>query len=199
MKQFELNLEYDKTAVVHDRLCLIYKFSTSEKVPLKEAEKKAKQIFNNKYLHIFCSGTKQLCVAFDTDKWFEDAGTIVDTENRFVKRLQLKRIPNVILTRANANDYTTNIERRFRIYLKDSRPLREKIFKALGNMNYPIPYLKFKYDGNLNCLNIEVKEQFRQSALVNFITKHTQKPVKKTDFDSSVETYLKAIKNEKRR
>ena len=146
-----------------------------------------------KYISIKSFSTKYVSFVFDIDSWFKSKLKLVDTENRYVKKVLLNKLPTMILNNVNAVDYTKIIEGSFRNYLAVNKELKQKIANSVAE-NLPLVYYRFKYDGNLNAMRIEVKEQFRHNIMAILKSKkNPRKELKKMDFDSSVETYLKFI------
>ena len=100
----------------------------------------------------------------------------------------------MILNNVSSVEYTKIIEASFRNYLSKNQELKTSIAKSVAE-NLPFAYYRFKYDSSLNIMRIEVKEEFRHNIMAVLKSKkNPNKKIKKMDFDSSVETYLKFIK-----
>lgn len=200
----EVNIEYNKFDIVNKRLILIYDIKLvnfSDKNVLKqELETKIKKLIpkgEDKYIRIKSLSTKNVYFDFDADNWFKSKLKLVDTANRYVKKILLNKLPTMILNNINAVDYTRIIEGSFRNYLAVNQELKQKITNSVAE-NLPLVYYRFKYDGSLNAIIVEVKEQFRHNIMAVLKSKkNPRKELKKMDFDSSVETYLKFVNKKK--
>ena len=172
-RNFEISLEYNRTDILNKLLVLIFdvkvvNFSEQkvDKNALKEEILKKIPKGEEKFFYLRSYNNKNASFIFEINKWFDSKNKLVETENRYVKRLILNRLPTLITNNVNAVDYTKVIEASFR-----------------------------NYDGNLNAMKIEVKEQFRHNIMTVLKSKNNpRKELKKMDFDSSVETYLKFMK-----
>lgn len=205
MKQdFEINLEYNKSTIINKTLCLNFDIKTvnfsKNKIDKNEILKEIKKQIpkgEEKYFIVNNYSNKSVSFLFNINKWFEAKQKLIETENRYVKRLVLEKIPTLILNNINAIEYTKVIEESFRNYLLKNEKLKTKISNSVAEQ-LPIVYYRFKYDGNLNAIKIEVKEQFRHNIMAVLRSKkNSNKKLKKMDFDSSVETYLKFTKKKK--
>jgi hypothetical protein len=200
-RNFEISLEYNRTDILNKLLVLIFdvkvvNFSEQkvDKNALKEEILKKIPKGEGKFFYLRSYNNKNASFIFEINKWFDSKNKLVETENRYVKRLILNRLPTLITNNVNAVDYTKVIEASFRNYLTKNMELKSKIASSVAE-NLPMVYYRFKYDGNLNAMKIEVKEQFRHNIMTVLKSKNNpRKELKKMDFDSSVETYLKFIK-----
>ena len=200
----EVNIEYNKFDIVNKQLILIYDIKlvnfSDKNVSKQELETKIKKLIpkgEEKYIKIKSLSTKNIYFVFDADNWFKSKLKLVDTANRYVKKILLNKLPTMILNNINAIDYTRIIEGSFRNYLAVNQELKQKITNSVAE-NLPLVYYRFKYDGSLNAIIVEVKEQFRHNIMA--VLKSKKKPrkeLKKMDFDSSVETYLKFVNKKK--
>ena len=203
-QSLEVNIEYNKFDIVNKQLILIYDIKLvnfSDKNVLKqELETKIKKLIpkgEGKYIRIKSLSTKNVYFIFDADNWFKSKLKLVDTANRYVKKILLNKLPTMILNNVNAVDYTRIIEGSFRNYLAVNQELKQKITNSVAE-NLPLVYYRFKYDGSLNAIIVEVKEQFRHNIMAVLKSKkNPRKELKKMDFDSSVETYLKFVNKKK--
>ncbi len=200
----EVNIEYNKFDIVNKQLVLIYDIKlvnfSDKNVSRQELETKIKKLIpkgEEKYISIKSFSTKNVYFVFDVDNWFKSKLKLVDTENRYVKKILLNKLPTMILNNINAIDYTRIIEGSFRNYLTVNKELKQKITNSVAE-NLPLVYYRFKYDGSLNAIIVEVKEQFRHNIMAVLKSKkNPRKELKKMDFDSSVETYLKFVNKKK--
>ena len=200
----EVNIEYNKFDIVNKRLVLIYDIKlvnfSDKNISKQELETKIKKLIpkgEEKYISIKSLSTKNVYFVFDVDNWFKSKLKLVDTANRYVKKILLNKLPTMILNNINAVDYTRIIEGSFRNYLAVNQELKQKITNSVAE-NLPLVYYRFKYDGSLNAIIIEVKEQFRHNIMAVLKSKkNPRKELKKMDFDSSVETYLKFVNKKK--
>ena len=200
----EVNIEYNKFDIVNKRLVLIYDIKlvnfSDKNVSKQELETKIKKLIPKgecKYIRIKSLSTKNVYFIFDADNWFKSKLKLVDTANRYVKKILLNKLPTMILNNINAVDYTRIIEGSFRNYLAVNQELKQKITNSVAE-NLPLVYYRFKYDGSLNAIIVEVKEQFRHNIMAVLKSrKNPRKELKKMDFDSSVETYLKFVNKKK--
>ena len=200
----EVNIEYNKFDIVNKQLILIYDIKlvnfSDKNVSKQELETKIKKLIPKgecKYIRIKSLSTKNVYFIFDADNWFKSKLKLVDTANRYVKKILLNKLPTMILNNVNAVDYTRIIEGSFRNYLAVNQELKQKITNSVAE-NLPLVYYRFKYDGSLNAIIIEVKEQFRHNIMAVLKSKkNPRKELKKMDFDSSVETYLKFVNKKK--
>ena len=200
----EVNIEYNKFDIVNKRLVLIYDIKlvnfSDKNISKQELETKIKKLIpkgEEKYISIKSLSTKNVYFVFDVDNWFKSKLKLVDTANRYVKKILLNKLPTMILNNTNAVDYTRIIEGSFRNYLAVNQELKQKITNSVAE-NLPLVYYRFKYDGSLNAIIVEVKEQFRHNIMAVLKSKkNPRKELKKMDFDSSVETYLKFVNKKK--
>lgn len=200
----EVNIEYNKFDIVNKRLILIYDIKlvnfSDKNISKQELEIKIKKLIpkgEEKYIRIKSLSTKNVYFVFDADNWFKSRLKLVDTANRYVKKILLNKLPTMILNNINAIDYTRIIEGSFRNYLAVNQELKQKITNSVAE-NLPLVYYRFKYDGSLNAIIVEVKEQFRHNIMAVLKSKkNPRKELKKMDFDSSVETYLKFVNKKK--
>ena len=200
----EVNIEYNKFDIVNKQLVLIYDIKlvnfSDKNVSKQELETKIKKLIpkgEGKYIRIKSLSTKNVYFIFDADNWFKSKLKLVDTANRYVKKILLNKLPTMILNNVNAVDYTRIIEGSFRNYLAVNQELKQKITNSVAE-NLPLVYYRFKYDGSLNAIIVEVKEQFRHNIMAVLKSKkNPRKELKKMDFDSSVETYLKFVNKKK--
>lgn len=200
----EVNIEYNKFDIVNKQLILIYDIKlvnfSDKNVSKQELETKIKKLIpkgEGKYIRIKSLSTKNVYFVFDADNWFKSKLKLVDTANRYVKKILLNKLPTMILNNINAIDYTRIIEGSFRNYLAVNQELKQKITNSVAE-NLPLVYYRFKYDGSLNAIIVEVKEQFRHNIMAVLKSKkNPRKELKKMDFDSSVETYLKFVNKKK--
>lgn len=200
----EVNIEYNKFDIVNKQLILIYDIKlvnfSDKNVSKQELETKIKKLIpkgEDKYIRIKSLSTKNVYFIFDADNWFKSKLKLVDTANRYVKKILLNKLPTMILNNVNAVDYTRIIEGSFRNYLAVNQELKQKITNSVAE-NLPLVYYRFKYDGSLNAIIVEVKEQFRHNIMAVLKSKkNPRKELKKMDFDSSVETYLKFVNKKK--
>ena len=200
----EVNIEYNKFDIVNKQLILIYDVKlvnfSDKNVSKQELETKIKKLIPKgewKYIKIKSLSTKNVYFIFDADNWFKSKLKLVDTANRYVKKILLNKLPTMILNNVNAVDYTRIIEGSFRNYLAVNQELKQKITNSVAE-NLPLVYYRFKYDGSLNAIIVEVKEQFRHNIMAVLKSKkNPRKELKKMDFDSSVETYLKFVNKKK--
>ena len=200
----EVNIEYNKFDIVNKQLILIYDIKlvnfSDKNVSKQELETKIKKLIpkgEGKYIRIKSLSTKNVHFIFDVDSWFKSKLKLVDTANRYVKKILLNKLPTMILNNINAIDYTRIIEGSFRNYLAVNQELKQKITNSVAE-NLPLVYYRFKYDGSLNAIIVEVKEQFRHNIMAVLKSKkNPRKELKKMDFDSSVETYLKFVNKKK--
>ena len=200
----EVNIEYNKFDIVNKQLILVYDIKlvnfSDKNVSKQELETKIKKLIpkgEGKYIRIKSLSTKNVYFIFDADNWFKSKLKLVDTANRYVKKILLNKLPTMILNNINAVDYTRIIEGSFRNYLAVNQELKQKITNSVAE-NLPLVYYRFKYDGSLNAIIIEVKEQFRHNIMAVLKSKkNPRKELKKMDFDSSVETYLKFVNKKK--
>ena len=200
----EVNIEYNKFDIVNKQLILIYDIKlvnfSDKNVSKQELETKIKKLIpkgEGKYIRIKSLSTKNVYFIFDADNWFKSKLKLVDTANRYVKKILLNKLPTMILNNVNAVDYTRIIECSFRNYLAVNQELKQKITNSVAE-NLPLVYYRFKYDGSLNAIIVEVKEQFRHNIMAVLKSKkNPRKELKKMDFDSSVETYLKFVNKKK--
>lgn len=200
----EVNIEYNKFDIVNKQLILIYDIKlvnfSDKNVSKQELETKIKKLIpkgEEKYISIKSLSTKNVYFVFDVDNWFKSKLKLVDTANRYVKKILLNKLPTMILNNINAVDYTRIIEGSFRNYLAVNQELKQKITNSVAE-NLPLVYYRFKYDGSLNAIIVEVKEQFRHNIMAVLKSrKNPRKELKKMDFDSSVETYLKFVNKKK--
>lgn len=200
----EVNIEYNKFDIVNKQLILIYDIKlvnfSDKNVSKQELETKIKKLIpkgEEKYIKIKSLSTKNIYFVFDADNWFKSKLKLVDTANRYVKKILLNKLPTMILNNVNAVDYTRIIEGSFRNYLAVNQELKQKITNSVAE-NLPLIYYRFKYDGSLNAIIVEVKEQFRHNIMAVLKSKkNPRKELKKMDFDSSVETYLKFVNKKK--
>ena len=200
----EVNIEYNKFDIVNKQLVLIYDIKlvnfSDKNVSKQELETKIKKLIpkgEGKYIRIKSLSTKNVYFVFDADNWFKSKLKLVDTANRYVKKILLNKLPTMILNNINAVDYTRIIEGSFRNYLAVNQELKQKITNSVAE-NLPLVYYRFKYDGSLNAIIVEVKEQFRHNIMAVLKSKkNPRKELKKMDFDSSVETYLKLVNKKK--
>ena len=200
----EVNIEYNKFDIVNKQLILIYDIKlvnfSDKNVSKQELETKIKKLIpkgEGKYIKIKSLSTKNVYFVFDADNWFKSKLKLVDTANRYVKKILLNKLPTMILNNINAVDYTRIIEGSFRNYLAVNQELKQKITNSVAE-NLPLVYYRFKYDGSLNAIIVEVKEQFRHNIMAVLKSKkNPRKELKKMDFDSSVETYLKFVNKKK--
>lgn len=200
----EVNIEYNKFDIVNKQLILIYDIKlvnfSDKNVSKQELETKIKKLIpkgEGKYIRIKSLSTKNVYFIFDADNWFKSKLKLVDTANRYVKKILLNKLPTMILNNINAVDYTRIIEGSFRNYLAVNQELKQKITNSVAE-NLPLVYYRLKYDGSLNAIIVEVKEQFRHNIMAVLKSKkNPRKELKKMDFDSSVETYLKFVNKKK--
>ena len=200
----EVNIEYNKFDIVNKQLILIYDIKlvnfSDKNVSKQELETKIKKLIpkgEGKYIRIKSLSTKNVYFIFDADNWFKSKLKLVDTANRYVKKILLNKLPTMILNNVNAVNYTRIIEGSFRNYLAVNQELKQKITNSVAE-NLPLVYYRFKYDGSLNAIIVEVKEQFRHNIMAVLKSKkNPRKELKKMDFDSSVETYLKFVNKKK--
>lgn len=200
----EVNIEYNKFDIVNKQLILIYDIKlvnfSDKNVSKQELETKIKKLIpkgEGKYIRIKSLSTKNVYFVFDADNWFKSKLKLVDTANRYAKKILLNKLPTMILNNINAVDYTRIIEGSFRNYLAVNQELKQKITNSVAE-NLPLVYYRFKYDGSLNAIIVEVKEQFRHNIMAVLKSKkNPRKELKKMDFDSSVETYLKFVNKKK--
>ena len=200
----EVNIEYNKFDIVNKQLILIYDIKlvnfSDKNVSKQELETKIKKLIpkgEGKYIRIKSLSTKNVYFIFDADNWFKSKLKLVDTANRYVKKILLNKLPTMILNNINAVDYTRIIEGSFRNYLAVNQELKQKITNSVAE-NLPLVYYRFKYDGSLNAIIVEVKEQFRHNIMAVLKSKkNPRKELKKMDFDSSVETYLRFVNKKK--
>lgn len=200
-RNFEISLEYNRTNIINKTLCVIYDVKvvnfSNEKISkemLKSEILKKIPKGEEKYMILKTYNNNSALFAFDVDKWFDNKIKLAETENRYVKKLMLKRLPTMILNNVNSVEYTKIIEASFRNYLSKNQELKTSIAKSVAE-NLPFAYYRFKYDSSLNIMRIEVKEEFRHNIMAVLKSKkNPNKKIKKMDFDSSVETYLKFIK-----
>ena len=200
----EVNIEYNKFDIVNKQLVLIYDIKlvnfSDKNVSKQELETKIKKLIpkgEDKYIRIKSLSTKNVYFIFDAYNWFKSKLKLVDTANRYVKKILLNKLPTMILNNINAVDYTRIIEGSFRNYLAVNQELKQKITNSVAE-NLPLVYYRFKYDGSLNAIIVEVKEQFRHNIMAVLKSKkNPRKELKKMDFDSSVETYLKFVNKKK--
>ena len=200
----EVNIEYNKFDIINKQLILIYDIKlvnfSDKNVSKQELETKIKKLIpkgEGKYIRIKSLSTKNVYFVFDADNWFKSKLKLVDTANRYVKKILLNKLPTMILNNINAVDYTRIIEGSFRNYLAVNQELKQKITNSVAE-NLPLVYYRFKYDGSLNAIIVEVKEQFRHNIMAVLKSKkNPRKELKKMDFDSSVETYLKFVNKKK--
>ncbi len=200
----EVNIEYNKFDIVNKQLVLIYDIKlvnfSDKNISKQELETKIKKLIpkgEEKYISIKSFSTKNVSFIFDADNWFKSKLKLVDTANRYVKKILLNKLPTMILNNINAIDYTRIIEGSFRNYLVVNQELKQKITNSVAE-NLPLVYYRFKYDGSLNAIIVEVKEQFRHNIMAVLKSKkNPRKELKKMDFDSSVETYLKFVNKKK--
>ena len=200
----EVNIEYNKFDIVNKQLILIYDIKlvnfSDKNVSKQELETKIQKLIpkgEGKYIRIKSLSTKNVYFVFDADNWFKSKLKLVDTANRYVKKILLNKLPTMILNNVNAVDYTRIIEGSFRNYLAVNQELKQKITNSVAE-NLPLVYYRFKYDGSLNAIIVEVKEQFRHNIMAVLKSKkNPRKELKKMDFDSSVETYLKFVNKKK--
>ena len=203
-QSLEVNIEYNKFDIVNKQLILIYDIKlvnfSDKNVSKQELETKIKKLIPKgecKYIRIKSLSTKNVYFIFDADNWFKSKLKLVDTANRYVKKILLNKLPTMILNNINAVDYTRIIEGSFRNYLAVNQELKQKITNSVAE-NLPLVYYRFKYDGSLNAIIVEVKEQFRHNIMAVLKSrKNPRKELKKMDFDSSVETYLKFVNKKK--
>ena len=203
-QSLEVNIEYNKFDIVNKQLILIYDIKlvnfSDKNVSKQELETKIKKLIpkgESKYIRIKSLSTKNVYFIFDADNWFKSKLKLVDTANRYVKKILLNKLPTMILNNVNAVDYTRIIEGSFRNYLAVNQELKQKITNSVAE-NLPLVYYRFKYDGSLNAIIVEVKEQFRHNIMAVLKSKNNpRKELKKMDFDSSVETYLKFVNKKK--
>lgn len=204
-QNFEVNIEFNKTDIINKQLCLVFDIKlvnfSNEKIDNDQLLEKLNRLIpktENKYISIKNHNTKSVIYVFDADKWFGSKTKLIETENRYVKRLILNKLPTMILNNVNSVDYTRVVEESFRNYLTKNKELKEKISNSVAE-NLPFAYYRFEYDGNLNTMKIEVKEEFRHNIMAILKSKkNPRKQLKKMDFDSSVETFLKFAKKKRK-
>ena len=203
-RNFEISLEYNRSDIINKLLCIVFDVKVvnfSEEKVDKEALKTEilKKIpkGEEKFMFLKSFNNKNAVFVFDINKWFDNKIKLVETENRYVKKLLLNRLPTMILNNVSAIEYTRVIEGSFRNYIAKNIDLKEKIANSVAE-NLPLVYYRFKYDGNLNVMRVEVKDEFRHNIMTVLRSKKSpRKELKKMDFDSSVETYLKFAKKKK--
>ena len=201
-RNFEISLDFNKSEIINKTLNLFfiiiiinYSDKKIDKKYISQEIKKAIPKIDEKYIKIKKYNNKEVVFIFDTNEWFNEVSKIKDTENRYVKRLILKKVPLMILNNINAIEYTRIIEQSFRNYILKNKQLKDRITNSVAK-DLPLAYYKFRYEGNLNAIKIEVKEEFRHNIIAVLRSKQNpRKELKKMDFDSSVETYLKLNKS----
>lgn len=203
-RNFEASLEYRDTYISEKKLCIDFDIKTvnfsSDEVSKEEIEKEILRKMNQydkKYMCLKKINKKSATFFFDIDKWFPKNASLKDTANRYEKKLILERLPFMVLNNTSAMEYTKVVEESFRSYIEKNKELKTKISNSVAE-GLPLTYYKFKYDSSRNIMDIIVKEQFRNKMLVILRSRNNpRKPLKKMDFDSSVETYLKFTKKKK--
>ena len=201
-RSFEASLEYRDSYISEKKLCIdfdikIVNFSSEEveRGAVEDEVLRKMNQYDKKYMRLKRLTKKSATFFFDADKWFKNKTSIRDTANRYEKKLILDRLPFMVLNNTSAMEYTKVVEESFRSFVENNKELKNKIANSVAE-GMPLTYYKFKYDGSRNIMNLIVKEQFREKMLVMLKSK-TRKPLKKMDFDSSVETYLKFAKKKK--
>lgn len=201
-RSFEASLEYRDSYISEKKLCIdfdikVVNFSEDEvaRGAIEDEVLRKMNQYDKKYMRLKRLTKKSATFFFDADKWFKNKTSIRDTENRYEKKLILDRLPFMVLNNTSAMEYTKVVEESFRSFVESNKELKTKIANSVAE-GMPLTYYRFKYDGSRNIMNIIVKEQFREKMLVMLKSK-ARKPLKKMDFDSSVETYLKFAKKKK--
>lgn len=191
----EVNIEYSKTYIEKKKLYLEYELKVYEidkrmhkaeleRMFLNMIPKEDRRFFSVDKLDL---KKKKIVFLFHSEKWLESKCKIVDTEDRFTKKVVLTRIPGIISANVNVIDVERYILLCFRTYLESNSKFRRRIL-----VNDPVSsHYTFKFDGHINGINVSLKDAFRHSSIVLLRAKNGErKEVKKADFDASVYTYL---------
>ena len=191
---FEINIEYNKSHIEKKTLFIEYNlniYDLDKKIKKEEFNK----IFLNllpkderKFFDVFEYDLKKKKVlfTFDVNKWFDSKIKILDTEDRFEKKVLINKVPSVISANINVTAVENFILLAFRTYLEKNKKFRQKVL----SLDPASTHYTFKYNGHSSSIDVSVKPQFRHSAVIMLKSKEKKPISKKMDFDASVYAYL---------
>lgn len=192
---YEISMDYNTSKIIDKKLCLIFDVhitSFGEEVKRSDLKKEIEKLIpkqDRRYINIYKYDTKKVFFIFDANKWFDDSSKrIVPTEDRYMKRLELKLLPTIVTNNVSFITSTSVVEQSFRNYLNKNSDFRKKIQNCIVK-NEKLVHYKFQYDSHASVIFITLKPQFRTNILLKLKTKKAD--FKKTNFDETVATLLK--------
>ena len=191
---FEINIEYSKSYIERKTLFVEYDmklYDLDKKIKKNDFNKILLNLLpkeERKYFAVFNYDLKKkkATFSFDSNKWFESKSKILNTEDRFTKKVLINKIPTIISANVNVVAVENFILLSFRTYLEHNKKFRQKLLTLDPASTHYI----FKYDGHSSAIDVSIKQQFRHSSLVQLRLKDRKPVSKKTDFDASVYAYL---------
>ena len=192
-------LTYKNYTIRNKEMYLTFDISLIDNsIEKKDLEKILKQkipYLDRDYIKLDSFTKKQVVYKFDEKKWFKDSNLdrIVDTQDRFEKRIKLQKLPNIISSSLNAFDSIKFVEESFRNYVEANNKIKKNISTCIKPAIRPFPmsYFKLTYDSYFNTINISLKPEFRIQPMLFISMLKSGRPIRKVDFDASVYTILK--------
>ena len=192
-------LTYKNYTIRNKEMYLTFDISLIDNsIEKKDLEKILKQkipYLDRDYIKLDSFTKKQVVYKFDEKKWFKDSNLdrIVDTQDRFEKRIKLQKLPNIISSSLNALDSIKFVEESFRNYVEANNKIKKNISTCIKPAIRPFPmsYFKLTYDSYFNTINISLKPEFRIQPMLFISMLKSGRPIRKVDFDASVYTILK--------
>lgn len=200
-RDFEINIEYDKTQIKNKKVYLVFNLNIYglEEKPSKEDIKKilnSKILKNDRqFIALDKFDYRQAIYYFDIDKWFERSisNELINTQDKFKKKLKIGKLPSTVLNYVNQSLIIELVKSSFRNYLEKKPSLKNNILKMIKGIEPSISYFKFDYNSYHSFIIISVKNEFRH----NIILKVIKEERKKIDFDNTVRELLKLYNRRK--
>lgn len=200
--EVEISLEYETSYIRNKKLILIYNINTfsleQKELSKEDLEKRIKNYFKDKYIVLTSNTKKQAIYEFDPAKWLKDTikSTIIDTPDRFEKKIKLGKVPTQVSNYANHVELDQIINGTFRNYLEKNSKLKKSLINSMScaAVEPSLSYFAYRYDGYDNAIQITLKSEFRTNPLILVKADAINKPhkeIKKMGFDKSVYTILK--------
>lgn len=199
---YELSIEYNRTYISKKKVYLVFNTNIvnfeDSKVDKEDLKKKLEsKLPDNKYFKIHNFSMKDVTYEFDLEKWFKKSitETIIDTADRFEKKIKMAKLPEIILNNVNQVVVEKLINETFRNYIEKNSKIKKAVLESMTCVTKAcLSYFHFEYDSYFGTINISLRPEFRTNPILLFKADNLNKPkkeVKKMGFDKSVYTLLK--------
>lgn len=192
---FEVSIDYNTSKIIDKKLCLVFDVHITnfgEKISRSDLKAEIEKLIpkvDKKFIEIYKYDEKKVIFVFNANKWFDlSSKKIIPTEDRFIKRIELKLLPTMVSNNVSFLISTRVVEESFRNYLEKNKEFRDKIKNCIVKDEKIIHY-KFQYDSHASAIFITLKPQFRTNLMLTL--KRKKADFKKTNFDETVATFLK--------